>query len=200
MYSFPFALTKDIDMKKMIFTVLAAAVTASASAATYKVDEAHTNARFAIDHFNTSTNVGGFYGLSGTVDFDKAKRQGKIDITIPVNTLQTGSERFTGHLKSPDLFNAEKFPEMRFVSTKFNYVGKKLTSVDGNLTLLGKTHPVKLKAEKFNCYDSPMAKAEVCGGDFSTTIDRTKWGMNYLVDSGMAKKVKLDIQIEAVKQ
>ncbi|WP_416192450.1 YceI family protein [Neisseria sp. CCUG12390] len=187
-------------MKKMIFAVLTAAVAASASAATYKVDETHANARFAIDHFNTSTNVGGFYGLNGTVDFEQAKRQGKIDIAIPISTLQTGSDRFTAHLKSADLFNAEKFPEMRFVSTKFNYMGKKLKSVDGNLTLLGKTHPVKLKAEKFNCYNSPMAKAEVCGGDFSTTIDRTKWGMNYLVDSGMTKNVKLDIQIEAVKQ
>lgn len=187
-------------MKKMIFTVLTAAVAATASAATYKVDAAHTNARFAIDHFNTSTNVGGFYGLNGTLDFDKAKRQGKIDLTIPVSTLQTGSEQFTAHLKAADLFNAEKFPEMRFVSTKFNYSGSKLNSVDGNLTLLGKTHPVKLKAEKFNCYQSPMVKAEVCGGDFSATIDRTKWGMDYLVDSGMTKNVRLDIQIEAIKQ
>lgn len=187
-------------MKKAMFALFAATLAAFAAAATYKVDAYHTNARFAIDHFNTSTNVGGFYGLNGTVDFDKAKRQGKIDLTIPVSTLQTGSDRFTGHLKSADLFNAEKFPEMRFVSTKFNYMGSKLKSVDGNLTLLGKTHPVKLKAEKFNCYNSPMAKAEVCGGDFSTTIDRTKWGMNYLVDSGMSKNVRLDIQIEAVKQ
>lgn len=187
-------------MKKIIFAVLSATAVASASAATYKIDAFHTNARFAIDHFNTSTNIGGFYGLNGNLEFDKAKRQGKIDIRIPVNSLQTGSEQFTGHLKSADLFHAEKFPEIRFVSTKFNYMGKKLKSVDGNLTMLGKTHPVKLKAEKFNCYESPMFKAEVCGGDFTTTIDRTKWGMDYLVDSGMTKNVKLDIQVEAVKQ
>ena len=175
-------------MKKIIFAALAAAAIGTASAATYKVDEHHANARFAIDHFNTSTNVGGFYGLTGSVDFDQAKRTGKIDITIPVANLQSGSQHFTDHLKSADIFDAAKYPNIRFVS------------VDGNLTMHGKTAPVKLKAEKFNCYQSPMAKTEVCGGDFSTTIDRTKWGVNYLVDAGMTKNVRIDIQIEAAKQ
>ncbi len=187
-----------------VFGAALLGLTATAHAATYEIDAAHTNARFAIDHFNTSTNVGGFFGLTGSMEFDKEARKGKIDITIPIDSLQTGSEAFTGHLKSADLFNAEAHPNMRFESTKFNYVGKgnarKLSSVDGNLTLLGQTHPVRLKADKFNCYDSPMAKAEVCGVDFSTTIDLTKWGMDYLVAMGMAKKVRIDIQVEAVKQ
>lgn len=187
-----------------VFGAALLGLTVTAHAATYEIDAAHTNARFAIDHFNTSTNVGGFFGLTGSMEFDKEARKGKIDITIPIDSLQTGSEAFTGHLKSADLFNAEAHPNMRFESTKFNYVGKgkarKLPSVDGNLTLLGQTHPVRLKANKFKCYDSPMAKAEVCGGDFSTTIDRTKWGMDYLVAMGMAKKVRIDIQVEAVKQ
>ncbi|WP_425262472.1 YceI family protein, partial [Neisseria meningitidis] len=72
-----------------------AAAVGTASAATYKVDEYHANARFAIDHFNTSTNVGGFYGLTGSVEFDQAKRDGKIYITIPVANLQSGSQHFT---------------------------------------------------------------------------------------------------------
>ncbi|AAW89292.1 YceI family protein [Neisseria gonorrhoeae] len=186
-------------MKKIIFAALAAAAVGTASA-TYKVDEYHANVRFAIDHFNTSTNVGGFYGLTGSVEFDQAKRDGKIDITIPVANLQSGSQPFTGHLKSADIFDAAQYPDIRFVSTKFNFNGKKLVSVDGNLTMRGKTAPVKLKAEKFNCYQSPMAETEVCGGDFSTTIDRTKWGVDYLVNAGMTKNVRIDIQIEAAKQ
>ncbi|MDO4641834.1 MAG: YceI family protein [Neisseria sp.] len=187
-------------MKKALIAALFAVMAAGAGAASYKIDHFHTNARFNIDHFGTSTNVGGFYGLNGTLEFDPAKRQGSVDLTIPVSTLQTGSLEFTNHLKSASLFNAEKFPEMRFVSTKFNFNGKKLLSVDGNLTMLGKTQPVKLKAEKFNCYDSPVLKTQACGGDFTTTIDRTKWGMDYLVKEGMSKQVKLNIQIEAGKQ
>lgn len=191
-------------MKLSKLTLVVLAMAGVVNAGTYEVDEFHTNARFAIDHFNTSTNVGGFYGLTGEMAFDLLAKTGKIDITIPMDKLQTGSEHFTNHLKSPDLFDVEKHPTMRFVSEKFNFIGKgkytKLRSVDGHLTLLGQTHPVRLTAKKFGCYDSPMFKKEVCGGDFSTTIDRTKWGMNYLVDVGMTKNVRIDIQIEAVKK
>ena len=70
----------------------------------------------------------------------------------------------------------------------------------GQLTLLGQTHLVRFAAQKFNCYESPMLKTQVCGGDFTATIDRTKWGMNYLVDAGMTKNVTLTLQVEAAKQ
>lgn len=189
-------------MKHSLTTALMLSFLAStpAIATEYTIDPFHTNIRFAIDHFNTSSNVGGFYGVTGSLTADAKKRTGSIDITVPVNSLQASSKEFTGHLLSKDLFNAEQFPEMRFVSTKFNYSGKKLKSVDGQLTLLGKTAPIRLIATKFNCYQSPMLKTQVCGGDFTANIDRTKWGMNYLVDMGVTKNVKIDIQIEAGKK
>ena len=56
-----------------MFALCSAMLASAASAAVYKVDEFHTNARFAIDHFNTSTNVGGIYGLTGNLEFDRAK-------------------------------------------------------------------------------------------------------------------------------
>ena len=132
---------KGKNHEKIIIAALAAAAIGTASAATYKVDEYHANARFSIDHFNTSTNVGGFYGLTGSVEFDQAKRDGKIDINIPVANLQSGSQHFTDHLKSADIFDAAQYPDIRFVSTKFNFNGKKLVSVDGNLTMHGKNRP-----------------------------------------------------------
>ncbi len=61
-------------MKKLFVSLLLATTAGSAVAATYDIDPFHANARFAIDHFNTSTNVGGFYGLTGTVEFDEQKR------------------------------------------------------------------------------------------------------------------------------
>ena len=76
----------------------------------------------------------------------------------------------------------------------------KVSAVEGQLTMLGKTQPLTLKANQFNCYQSPMLKREVCGGDFEATIDRTQWGMNYGVDWGFAKNVRLVVQVEAVKQ
>nr|WP_281491773.1 YceI family protein [Wohlfahrtiimonas chitiniclastica] len=73
-------------------------------------------------------------------------------------------------------------------------------ALQGDLTLLGQTHPVTLTVERFNCYHSPIWQTEVCGGDFSAEIDRTQWGMDFFVDKGMSKTVNLQIQAEAVKQ
>ena len=60
---------------------------------------------------------------------------------------------------------------------------------------------VDFKANKFNCYPSPMLqKREVCGGDFVAVIDRSQWGVNYGSNFGVPNDVRLVIQIEAVKQ
>ncbi|MGF6147536.1 Uncharacterized conserved protein [Kingella potus] len=187
-------------MKKTLFASVLAAAAAVSSAAQYEIDPFHSNARFEIDHFGTSSNVGGIYRVSGMVHFDAAAKNGSVEAVLPLANLQSGSDEFTRHLKSDGLFNAEKYPEMRFVSDRFIFNGKKVSAVQGKLTLLGQTHPVTLKATKFNCYMNPMSKTEVCGGDFSAVIDRTKWGMDYLVSAGMAKNVKIAIQIEAAKK
>ena len=186
-------------MKKTLFAAVLAAAALSAAADSYEIDPFHTNARFTIDHFGTSSNVGGFYGLKGTMQFDPAQGSGSIDIAIPLKNLQSSSKEFTHHLLSADIFNAAKHPSARFVSTKFNAENGKVKSVEGKLTLNGQTHPVTLNADKFNCYDSPMKKVQVCGGDFSTAIDRTQWGVSYLADQGMTKTVNLQIQVEAAK-
>ena len=70
----------------------------------------------------------------------------------------------------------------------------------GQFTLMGKTHPVTLKATKFNCYMSPMIKREVCGGDFEATIKRSQWGASYGINYGFSDDMRLVVQVEAVKQ
>jgi polyisoprenoid-binding protein YceI len=119
---------------------------------------------------------------------------------IDITSINTGTAAFNKHLQSADLFDAAKHPTAKFVSDKFSFNGDKVSEVTGTLTLLGKTQPVTLKSTGFNCYDSPMLKREVCGGDFETTIDRTAFGMNYGVDWGFPKNVRILVQIEAVKQ
>lgn len=168
--------------------------------ANYSLDPNHANVRFAIDHFGTTTNQGGFYGVTGDLAFDPAKKTGAIDVIIPINNLETGNEHFTNHLKSKDFFNAEAYPTAEFKSTKFYFNGNKVSKVAGDLTLLGKTKPVTLTATKFNCYNSPTLKTQVCGGDFETTIDRTQWGIDGMVKMGISKNVKLTIQVEASKK
>lgn len=184
---------------------LAAAVallagTVSAQAASYAIDPAHTYVSFEISHFGTSTNRGRFDKKEGSIEFDRAGKSGKVDIVVDITSINTGFAAFNKHLQSADLFNAEKFPTMKFVADKFTFNGDKVTEVAGTLTLLGKTGPLNLKATNFNCYDSPMLKREVCGGDFEAMLDRTQFGMNYGIDWGFPKNVRLVVQVEAVKQ
>ncbi len=169
-------------------------------AATYAIDPAHTYATFEIGHFGTSTNRGRFDKKEGSVEFDRAGKTGKVSITLDTASINTGFAAFNKHLQSADLFNAEKFPTMTFVSDKFVFNGDKLAEVTGHLTLLGKTNAFTLKASNFNCYDNPMLKREVCGGDFEGTLDRTAYGMNYGIDWGFPKNVRVLVQVEAVKQ
>ena len=192
-------------MRKSLFSLLAvAAATAmtagAAQAANYAIDPTHTFVTFEISHFGATTNRARFDKKQGTVEFDRAAKTGKVDISIDMTSVSTGTAMFDKHLQSAEILNAEKFPKAQFVSSKFVFNGDKVSAVEGNLTIAGKTQPVTLKATQFNCYDSPMLKREVCGGDFETTIDRTQWGMNYGVEWGFPKNVRLVVQIEAVKQ
>ena len=169
-------------------------------AATYQIDPQHTAARFSVDHFGTSTNAGGFYNLSGILEYAPEKKKGFVGITIPMGSLSTGLKSFDGHLKSADFFNVKEYPTAYFKSTEWQFDGDKVKAIKGNLTLLNKTHPITLTATKFNCYDNTMLKAEACGGDFETTIDRTKWGITTFADGGMMKDIKLSIQVEGSKK
>ena len=192
-------------MRKPLFSLLAVAsatalTAGAAQAANYAIDPTHTFVTFEISHFGATTNRARFDKKQGTVEFDRAAKTGKVDISIDVTSVNSGTPQFDKHLQSADLFDAAKHPTIKFVSDKFSFNGDKVSEVTGQLTLLGKTAPVTLKATQFNCYDSPMLKREVCGGDFEATIDRTQWGMNYGVEWGFPKNVRLVVQIEAIKQ
>lgn len=177
-----------------------AAGAAQAQSATYAIDPNHTYATFEIGHFGTSTNRGRWDKKEGSVQLDKAAKTGKVELTIDVASINTGSAAFDKHLRGPDFFEVEKHPTAKFVADKFSFNGDKVSEVAGTLTLKGQTQPVVLKANHFNCFQHPMLKREVCGGDFETTIDRSAYGINYGLQYGFPKDVRIVVQVEAVKQ
>ena len=191
-------------MRKSLFAMAAAATliagVAQAETATYAVDPAHTFATFEISHFGASVNRGRFDKKEGTVQLDKAAKTGKVELTLDITSINTGFAPFEKHLQSADVFDAAKFPTAKFVGDKFVFDGDKVVSVSGNLTIKGKTNPATFKANQFACYDSPMIKREVCGGDFEAIIDRTQYGVDYGIQYGFPKNVRIVAQIEAVKQ
>lgn len=191
-------------MKKLLalsaLATVAAATVLPAQAATYAIDPSHTFVTFEFPHFGTSTNRGRFDKKEGTVEFDRAARTGRVELTLETASVSSGTPAFDKHLRGDDFFAAEQFPTAKFVADKFTFDGDKVTEVAGSLTLRGKTNPIVLKARNFNCYMNPMLKREVCGGDFETTMQRSLWGVNFGLNMGMPDNVKLVVQVEAIKQ
>ncbi len=173
---------------------------APSQANTYQIDPTHTFVTYEVSHFGTSTNRGRFDKKEGTVVFDRAARTGKVEVTFDLRSVSTGVAMMDKHLQSADFFDAAKHPSARFVGDKFVFDGDKVAAVAGLLTLRDKSLPVTLKASNFNCYTNLMLRREVCGGDFETVIQRSQWGLDYGLQFGIPDDVRLEIQVEAIRQ
>jgi len=165
----------------------------------YAIDPTHTFVNYENGHYGTTTNRGRFSTKDGTLYFDRAGRAGKVEVIIDISSVNTGVDFLNRQIQGKDFFNVADFPTATFTSNKFVFDGDKVSEVQGQLTLKGQTHPVTLKATKFNCYTNPLVKREVCGGDFETTIQRSLWGVLWGLQFGFEDAVKLLIQIEAIK-
>ena len=200
----PFTLKKPHGYPLLILSLLIASAAHSSYAASYVINPKNTSVRFAIEHFKTSTTTGGFYNVKGQLQYDPIVKSGDISLLIPIDSLNTGNKSINNNLKGAGFFNMPRFPSAHFQSTNWYFNDSQVTRVDGNLTLHGETHPISLIATKFNCYQASItkniAKNEVCGGEFSTTIDRTKWNINKFSLFGLTKNLDLKVQIEAMKQ
>jgi polyisoprenoid-binding protein YceI len=171
-----------------------------ASAIEHRIDPAHTFASFEIDHFGATTNRGRFsVQPGGVLVFNPTEAAGQVDITVNTASVSTGTPVFDAKLRSDDVLDTQRFPTARFVSDRFVFDGGRLVAVQGQLTLRGQTRPIGFRTLKFNCYNNPLIGRTVCGGEFDAVIDRTAFGIDYLVRWGMPKDVRLLVQVEGIQ-
>ncbi len=175
-----------------------ATLPAVAAPESYSLDSRHTFPSFELNHLGFSIQRGRFNKTAGKITLDSAARKGTADITIDAASIDTGLDKLEEHLRGEDFFNVAKFPTITFKGDQFAFDGDKVKSVAGTLTILGVSKPVTLTAAYFHCADHPMTKKKACGGDFTTTIKRTDFGMKYAVPA-VADDVTLRIQVEAFK-
>ncbi|NYR09125.1 YceI family protein [Psychrobacter sp. BI730] len=151
-------------------------------AASYSINPTNTHIRFAIERFQTSATTGGFYDIKGQLQYDPSRQTGDISLIIPIDSLNTGNPSFNNSLTGPEFFDMKRFPLAQFESTRWYFNQDKkspqVTRVDGQLTLHGETHPISLTATKFDCYLNTSIRKDVCGGEFTATINRTKRNIN----------------------
>lgn len=174
--------------------------TADAEMATYGIDPTHTFANFEVLHRGTSFIRGRFDRKDGSIQFDRPGRAGHAEIRIEMDSISTGVPALDRELRSAACFNAEAFPSARFVGERFVFDGDRVAEVAGTLALAGTTAPLVLKATNFNCYFNPLFKREVCGGDFEALLQRSQWGISCGLPEVAPDPVRLQVQVEAIRQ
>ncbi|MDO8999064.1 MAG: YceI family protein [Bacteroidota bacterium] len=198
-------------MKKFITTAALSFMVMSASIAqtNWKLDGSHSKLGFSVTHMMVSETEGKFKVYEGTVasktdmDFTDAK----INFSADVNSINTEDEKRDGHLKSPDFFDAEKFPKITFVSKSMKpnaKLGKTAYVLTGDLTMHGVTKTVSFTAiGASQTVKDPYGNIKN-GFKVFGTINRKDFGLswNAALEAGgvaVSEAVKLDLNIELNK-
>lgn len=163
----------------------------------YTVEPSHTYPSFEASHMGISFWRGKFNSTTGKVSLDRVAKTGSVDIKIDANSVDFGHDKMNEHARGEDFFYVEKFPLITYKGT-IAFIGDSPSEVNGELTMLGVTKPVKLTINSFTCIPHPFYKKEVCGADVSGSFDRIDFGMNYGAKYGPTL-AKLAIQVEALK-
>jgi polyisoprenoid-binding protein YceI len=188
-------------MKKLFALLVAAGIGSSAFAAaeTYVIDGTHTLPRYEYSHFGYSTQLGRFTKTSGKIVIDRAAKTGSVDVSIDTASVDSGYDKFNGHLKGEDFFDAEKFPKITFKSSKLGFDGDNLKSVDGTLTIKGVAKPVTLAVTSFKCMPHPIMKKDACGANATVQIKRSDFNAGKYAPY-VSDEVTLTIPVEAIKE
>ena len=166
------------------------------AADTYTIDPAHTSFGFTVKHMMISNVPGEFDKFSGEIVYSPTDlANSSANVSIDVASINTRIDKRDAHLKSPDFFDAAKYPTITFVSTKFTP-----TAITGNLTMKGVTKEVTIPVTISGPVDE--MGHEAIGITGSVTINRQDYGINWnkTLDQGglaVSNDVAINISIEA---
>lgn len=174
-------------------------------AASYKLDESHTQVGFKIKHLVISTVSGKFNKFSGTFEFDPKKGEIKdLNVEIDAASIDTNEPDRDKHLKSADFFDVEKFTKLTFSSTVSIQKKNKPFQLEGTLTVHGIKRNVTLDLDYKGETTDPWGNERIAF-EASTKINRKDFGLNWnkSLDKGgvmIADEVKVIIEGEALLQ
>ncbi|AXY60360.1 YceI family protein [Acinetobacter sp. WCHAc010052] len=163
----------------------------------YTIDPTHTATVFNWNHFGFSTPSANFSDIQGTISVDNAKpANSSVNVTIPLASLNTNVKALDDHLKTPDFFDAAKYPNITFKSTKVQSLGNSKYKITGNLTVKDVTKSVVLDAVLNKQGEHPMTKAQSIGFNATTSFDRSAFGVGAYVPN-VGDKITVNITTEA---
>ena len=186
-------------MKRLLLSVLLMAPALSAvHGETYDIDPAHTNVGFVVRHMMVSNVHGRFGQVAGSFDYDaKDASKWKADAVIQTASVDTGIEKRDNHLRTPDFFDAAKYPTIEFKSTGVEKGKDGAVTLKGTLTMHGVTKPVSLAVEFVGANSDPRMGTRA---GFSATgkLKRTDFGVGKPGGGMVSEDIKIEIDVEGV--
>jgi polyisoprenoid-binding protein YceI len=182
-----------------------AAVTPQTAVTTWNIDPVHSAAEFKVKHLMISNVKGRFTSIAGVLTLDESDlTKSHVEATIETASISTHDAQRDGHLKSPDFFDAEKFPSMTFKSTGIRVVAPGELEVEGELTIRDATRSVVFAVE------GPTPPAKDPWGNTraavsaTTKISRKEFGLtwNAPLETGgfmVGDEVTITLEVQFVK-
>ena len=171
----------------------------------WSLDPIHSELQFKIKHLMISNVSGALKNFQAEVETeDKDFTTARINLIAQMDSISTNNEQRDAHLRNSDFFEVEKYPELKFKSTKVEKADSDTFVVYGELTMKGVTKRIRLNAEFNGVVKDPWGNERAA---FTVTgkINRTDWGMNFngVMETGgvmLGEEVKISSELELVKQ
>ena len=169
---------------------------------TWNIDATHSTIGFSIRHMVFSKVRGRFLKLSGALQVDDDLPKSSVEVTIDAASIDTGTAQRDDHLRSADFFDVEKFPELRFRSTRVERNGDARLRVIGDLTIRDATREIALDVESMGRGKDPWGNERI-GFVAKASIDRKDFGLkwNQLLEAGgvlVGDRVDIELDVQAV--
>ncbi len=168
---------------------------------TWEDDAVHSTVGFAVKHMVVATFRGRFeeYEATLTVGEDGEPR---LVGTVAVDSLKVKDSNLAAHLRSPEFFDADNYPQLRFESSSFRQDGQDVV-VDGELTIKGITRPLEARGVVEEPVEDPFGNTKL-GVELKAVVDRNQFGLEWnapLPKGGMAlaDEVELIVNLELRK-
>jgi len=169
------------------------------------LDPTHSELGFKIKHLMITSISGSVKSFEADVEMDETDFSlAQITLTAEMASISTNNEQRDAHLRTSDFFEVEKYPELKFRSTKLEKIDSDTFNLYGELTLKGVTKPVKLNVE-FNGVTKDPWGSERAGLVVTGKISRSEWGVNFnsVLETGglaLSDEVRIHSEIQLVKQ
>ncbi|MBV9392088.1 MAG: polyisoprenoid-binding protein [Verrucomicrobia bacterium] len=192
-------------IKSLLILLFSAAFLAEFAPAAdiFAIDKVHSSMGFQVRHLFSKVE-GKFDNFEGTINYDEANPDASsVEVKIQTVSIDTGNAQRDADLKSPNFFDAAKYPEITFKSTSVKPTEKNKADVAGDLTMHGVTKPVVLKVELLG--KGPGMKGSIVSGwDATTSLKRSDFGLswNKVIEGTqiVGDDVQIDLHVEADKK